>query len=218
MTRLEKAKLLKAYWDREYGPLKTFLHYEEAKPWELLFAIMLSAQATDISVNKVTPLLFKAYPSMEDLAEADPKDVEAIVRPVGLAPTKSKAIVKTASILVHDFQGDIPKDRKLLMTLPGVGYKTAGVYLGERYDFPYLPVDTHVTRVSHKMGLVPERVKDPKAIEEKLEALFKGLGNLMATHRQMILFGRRECHPKTDPKALWAKVEEATIAKGGAKQ
>lgn len=206
MTKRDKAIKVKAFLDKEYGQIPTYLHYDKAKPFELLFCIMLSAQTTDIAVNRVTPILFSKYQTLESLASADTKDVESIIRPVGLAPTKAKHLVETAKKLVTDFKGQIPKDRKVLMSLPGVGYKTAGVYLGELYDFPYIPVDTHVAVVAQKLGFVPKNTS-PEKIEKTLEKYFQGLGDLMNTHRQLIMFGRKVCHPATPSKQCWDVIE-----------
>lgn len=186
MTRKEKAKEVKEFLDNRFGQVECFLKHKE--DWEFLFCVMLSAQATDKSVNNVTPVLFKKYPSVQALAEAKYEDVLAIIKPVGLAPTKAKHVIETANILIDQYDGILPKDREALMKLPGVGYKTSGVVLGELYDFPYLPVDTHVERVSKLLGLVDKRLT-PKEIEPKLESLFKDY-NLINTHRQLILLGR----------------------------
>lgn len=200
-----KALRVKAFLDREYGPVKTFLHYRE--PWQLLFAVMLSAQATDVSVNKVTPLLFAEYPTLEKLAAADPAKVLAIIRPVGLAPTKSRHVVAAAKMLCTDFAGELPKDRGALMKLPGVGYKTAGVVLGELYGFPFIPVDTHVKTVACKLGFVAKNTT-PEKTEAVLEKAFAGF-DLMNTHRQLILFGRRVCRPNTPAAHCWQVIESA---------
>lgn len=186
MTRKEKAKEVKEYLDTTFGNVKCFLDHRE--DWQFLFCVMLSAQATDKSVNKVTPILFEKYPSIRDLARADYETVLSIIKPVGLAPTKAKHVLQTASIIVKDYDGILPRDRSILMELPGVGYKTSGVVLGELYDFPYLPVDTHVERVSKLLELVDKKLT-PKQIEPKLEDLFKGY-NLINTHKQLILLGR----------------------------
>ena len=205
MTNREKAILIKEFLDAEYGQVQTFLDFDRSKPWQFLICVMLSAQATDKSVNKVTPELFKAYPTIDALADADPKDIERITRSVGLAHTKSKNIVKTAKTIRDDLHGSIPMERDRLTKLPGVGFKTAGVYLGEIYDYPYIPVDTHVERVSRTLGLVTNN-QDRPSIERTLEKAFKGLGNMINTHRQLILFGRNICRPGTTKKQAWAYI------------
>lgn len=186
MTKRAKAEELKIFLDDRFGNVPYFLNHSD--DWQFLIAVILSAQATDNSVNAVTPLLFEKYPSLDDLSRADEKEVIEIIKPVGLSKAKAGYIKKTAGILMNELNGLIPKDRKKLMTLPGVGYKTSGVVLGELYGFPYLPVDTHVERVSKWLGLVDNDMKS-KAIEEELERLFKGY-DLINTHKQLILLGR----------------------------
>lgn len=186
MTRKEKAIQFKTFLDSRFGKVDCFLHYQ--KDYELLIAVVLSAQATDKAVNKVTPVLFDRYKSLDELANADVEEVISIIKIVGLANTKGRYIVDLARILVEDYGGAVPKDRKSLMKLPGVGYKTSGVVLGELYGFQYLPVDTHIERVSKWLGLVDKKLK-PEQIEPKLEKLFEGY-DLINTHKQLILLGR----------------------------
>lgn len=186
MTRKEKAIQLKTFLDSRFGKVDCFLHYQ--KDYELLIAVVLSAQATDKSVNKVTPVLFDRYKSLDELANANVEEVISIIKIVGLANTKGRHIVDLARILIEDCDGVVPKDRKSLMDLPGVGYKTSGVVLGELYGFQYLPVDTHIERVSKWLGLVDKKLK-PEQIEPKLEKLFEGY-DLINTHKQLILLGR----------------------------
>lgn len=176
---------------------KTFLKYN--KDYELLFAIILSAQATDESVNKATEVLFKEYPTLNSFLEAKYNDVYKIIKPVGLSKNKTDFILKTARILVEKYNGVIPKNREELQTLPGVGFKTSGVFLGELYDEPYFPVDTHVLRVSTRLGLVKKDIS-PKDCELKLEKIYKGY-HLIHLHRQFILFGRNICLSK-NPRCL----------------
>ena len=112
----------------------TFLHYK--KDYELLFAIILSAQATDVSVNQATDVLFRKFPNLDDYRESSYDEIYQIIRPVGLCKTKATHIIKTAEILKDRYQGKVPRDRESLMKLPGVGAKTAAVFLGEYYDEP----------------------------------------------------------------------------------
>lgn len=212
MNGREKAIKLKQYLDKVYGHVDTFLKYDKNKPWQLLFAIMLSAQSTDNKVNSITPILFEKYPSLEDMAKADPLEVEEIIRPIGLAHTKAAHLVESAKELVLDYGGFLPNTRKGLMELPGVGYKTAGVFLGEMYDEPYIPVDTHVYRVAQVMGLVRWDLPTAK-VEEKLEKLFDGLGNKMNTHRQLIKFGRDYLHPGVEGHTAWKHIDEVLSGK-----
>lgn len=201
-SKRDKAILVKKFLDLEYGKVETFLKYDKTKPWQLLLCVILSAQATDQSVNKVTPLLFEKYPTLQDLSKADYSQVESLIKSIGLAKNKAKFIIQTSSLLLNKYHNEIPLDRQELMTLPGVGYKTSGVVLGELYDFPYIPVDTHVETVAIKLGFVKQGT-NVKQIEKELEKDFKGLGDLINTHKQLILFGRRVCRPSTDPKVCW---------------
>lgn len=206
MTRKEKAEQVQAFLDERFGKVPCFLHHRN--DCEFLIAVMLSAQATDASVNAVTPSLFSQYPSLLALSRAPVEEIEAIVRPVGLAHTKSRNVKRTAGILLREYGGEIPRDREKLMSLPGVGYKTSGVVLGELYNFPYLPVDTHVERVSKLLGLVDGKLP-PEKIEPKLEKLFSS-ACLINTHKQLILLGRTILtarHPRLEELPFpWLKV------------
>lgn len=168
---------------------KTFLNYQ--KDYELLFAVILSAQATDNSVNKVTEVLFGRFKDLSDYDVKNQEEIYQIIKPLGLAKNKAEFLVKTGTLLREKYDGILPKDRNLLQEFPGVGYKTSGVVLAELYDAPYLPVDTHVKRVSERLGLVKENLK-PDEIETLLEKQF-GKYHLIHLHRQLILFGRNIC-------------------------
>ena len=209
MTNRERAKRVKEFLDLAYGKVQVFLNFDHSKPWQFLICVMLSAQSTDASVNQVTPLLFERYPTLEDLASASPADIERIVKRVGLAPTKSRHIVETARIITRELGGEIPLDRKKLTELPGVGHKTAGVFLGELYGFSYLPVDTHVERVAKTLEFVRGN-PDRKHIEETLERAFKGLGEMIDTHKQLILFGRTFLRPGVTSKEAWDYIDRRT--------
>ena len=183
--------------ERLYPVTECFLHYR--KDYELLFAVMLSAQATDVSVNKATAILFRDYPTLESLASAAPEDIVPYIRSVGLSKTKSNHLVEAARILLSEYGGILPRDREKLMALPGVGFKTSGVVLAELYDFPYLPVDTHVKRVTARLGIVSESLSPEKtelALERKIHK-----EHLIGIHRRFILLGRNLClarGPKCD--------------------
>lgn len=172
-----------------YPDTHTFLHY--SKDYEFLFAIILSAQATDDSVNQATSRLFKEFPSLNDYKVENKDRIYSIIKNVGLGKSKSEYLIKTADILLKEYQGRVPKNREELMKLYGVGYKTSGVLLAELYDFPYIPVDTHILRVSHRIGLVKDDL-DATATEKALEKGFKNFHKI-EIHRQLILFGRNIC-------------------------
>ena len=151
-------------------------------PFELIVAVALSAQTTDVSVNKVTPELFRMYPDAESLAAADPDEVMEIIRTIGLYRNKSKIIVRLAGKLVSDFGGKVPHDFESLVTLPGVGRKTANVVLAEGFGVPRIAVDTHVFRVSNRIGLTEETLM--KRIPES---------SWIRAHHLLIFHGRKCC-------------------------
>ena len=159
-------------------------------PFELIVAVALSAQTTDVSVNKVTPELFRRYPDAESLAAADPDEVMEIIRTIGLYRNKSKNIVRLAGKLVSDFGGKVPQDFDSLVTLPGVGRKTANVVLAEGFGVPRIAVDTHVFRVSNRIGLTDE--KDVDATEETLMKRIPESSWIRA-HHLLIFHGRKCC-------------------------
>ncbi len=189
MTRVNKAKEVASYLKSAYPPTNSFLHYK--KDWELLFAVILSAQATDKSVNEATEHLFAQYPDLKDFTAANLEGILKCIRHVGLGKSKANYLIETSSILLNKFDGNVPKDRKLLRQLPGVGYKTSGVVLAELYDYPFIPVDTHIFRVSHRIGLVNNKLT-PEQTEPELEKLFKG-EHAIDRHHSLILFGRERC-------------------------
>ena len=169
---------------------------EHRDPFELIVAVALSAQTTDVSVNKVTPKLFRRYPDAESLAAADPDEVMEIIRTIGLYRNKSKNIVRLAGKLVSDFGGKVPQDFDSLVTLPGVGRKTANVVLAEGFGVPRIAVDTHVFRVSNRIGLTDE--KDVDATEE---ALMKRIpeSSWIRAHHLLIFHGRKCCSARKPP-------------------
>ena len=166
--------------------------------YTLLIAILLSAQTLDKNVNKITPILFCKYPTLEDLKNAELSELEAIIRPLGLSKNKSKSIKNLATVLIEKYTSKIPTSRKELSTLPGVGNKTSGVYLVEYHNQNFLPVDTHIKRVSYRLGLTKEDDNTDK-IEDTLTKLFKT--DLAILHQRLVLFGRYTCtskNPKCD--------------------
>ena len=163
---------------------------DHRNPFELLAATILSAQATDVGVNKATPNLFARFPDPWTLAEVDPEMVEPYVDTIGLFRQKSKSLVGMARLLVDDYGGEVPRAMKDLVRLPGVGRKTANVVRSVALGEPGLPVDTHVTRLSNLLGITTE--SDPVKIELELNPM------IPATERgefslRIILHGRRVC-------------------------
>lgn len=167
---------------------------EWEKPYQLLIAVILSAQTTDKAVNKVTPFLWAKYPNLEDLASANLTDVELILKSIGLYKTKARNIIKTAQILVDNYNGQVPKTHKELETLPGVGRKTANVVLGEVYAIPGIAVDTHVSRVAKRLNISSQNA-DVKEIEADLMQKIPKKDWVISHHR-LIFFGRYHCLAK----------------------
>lgn len=175
-----------AYLDYLFPNAKCELEYE--KDYELLLAVMLSAQTTDKRVNAVTRILFQKYPDLESLKNADLKDIEEILRPIGTFRVKARNLIKIATSLVEK---PLSNDRSYLESLSGVGHKTANVVLAELYHEPYLAVDTHIARVAKRLGFVlPD--DDVLTIENKLMALIPH-DNVCHVHHQLIFFGRYHC-------------------------
>lgn len=161
------------------------------KDYELLIAVVLSAQSTDKRVNMVTPIIFQEYPTIKALKETNVVDLENIIRQVGSQHRKALYIKEIARILDDDYDGVVPRDRDLLIKFPGVGRKTANVFLSEYYNDSYIAVDTHVERVSKRLGLANKN-DNVLEIENKLMKKFRK--ELWAKrHLQLVLFGRYYC-------------------------
>ena len=176
-------------WFEENVPLAaTELHY--TNPFQLLVAVILSAQCTDRRVNLVTPPLFERFPTATDLAAATFDDVWPYVRSVSYPNAKTRHLIAMAQKLLSDFDGQVPSDIDALMTLPGVGRKTANVIASVVYDQPVIAVDTHVFRVSHRLGLSDG--KTPLAVEQDLER-YVPLEKRAISHHWLILHGRYTC-------------------------
>ena len=177
------------YLDKLYPDPRCELNYN--KDYELLIATVLSAQTTDKRVNKVTSVLFKKYSSIKELSEAKISDIENIIREIGTFKRKSIYIHEITSKLVHDNLDYIPNDRKYIESLPGVGHKTANVFLSNIYNEPAIAVDTHVSRVSKRLGIANDD-DNVDVIERKLMKMVpKDRWSKM--HHQMVLFGRYKC-------------------------
>ena len=158
--------------------------------YELLIAIVLSAQTTDKNVNKVTSVLFKKYNSLEKLSSASVDELYSILRPIGFKK-KSEYVKEISTILLNEYNGVVPDKKELLIKLPGVGGKTANVFLSEYYNYPYIAVDTHVERVSKRLGLA--YLKDNVVqVENKLMKKFPK-DKWAKLHLQLVLFGRYHC-------------------------
>ena len=156
----------------------------------MLIATILSAQTTDRSVNLVTPALFERYPTAGDVAAADPAEVEKLIKPTGFYRAKTRSIISAARQLVDRFGGEVPSRLEDLVTLPGIGRKTANVILGVAFDVPGFAVDTHVTRLSNRLGLVATR--DPAKIERYVTKMVPAK-EWTGLSLRLILHGRRIC-------------------------
>lgn len=184
-----KNKEIIAYLDTIIPNPRCELEY--SKDYELLIATMLSSQTTDKRVNEVTRALFKKYPSLKDLVDADIEDIKQIIRSIGTYNKKASNIKSIAKNLLEKSNGIVPNDRKFLESLDGVGRKTTNVVLSNIYNVPCIAVDTHVSRVSKRLGIAKE-ADDVVVVEKKLNKFFKD-DDLCRLHHQLVLFGRYYC-------------------------
>ena len=173
-------------------------------PFQLLVAVILSAQTTDKSVNKVTPQLWQHYPTIADLAAANVVDVEHDLRTIGLYKNKARNIVKTARAVLQDFDGVVPKTHKELESLPGVGRKTANVVLAEIYKVPSIAVDTHVSRVAKRLNISAQDASVTEIEHDLMKKIPKR--DWIVTHHRLIFFGRYFCLAK-NPKCAICPVQ-----------
>ena len=177
------------YLDKLFPDPKCELNYEH--DYELLIAVMLSAQTTDKRVNKVTSVLFKKYPGIKELSEAPIDDIENIIREIGTYKRKSMYVHEITKKLRNDGYDYVPNDRDYIEKLPGVGHKSANVFLANIYNEPTIAVDTHVARVSRRLGVACDQ-DNVKVIEKKLEKVIPK-DKWCRTHHQLVLFGRYYC-------------------------
>ncbi len=190
MTKKERYEAAIAYFQETMPIAETELHYGNA--FQLLVAVILSAQCTDKRINQVTPALFEAYPTAQDMAAATEEEVLAYVKSVSYPNSKARHLVETARKLTTDFQGEVPSTMKELTSLPGVGRKTANVVMSVVFQKAAMAVDTHVFRVSHRLGLVDATDKTPLAVEQKLTRHFPE-ELIPKAHHWLILHGRYVC-------------------------
>lgn len=187
MTQIQRAEKIKKHFLLHYGHAKTELKYSNL--YELLVAVMLSAQCTDRRVNLITPALFSKFPTIQHLANADLSKLKELIQSCSFFNNKATNLIKMANQVVENFNGKIPSTQKELKSLAGVGQKTANVVLIEYFEGNFMAVDTHVFRVSHRLGLT--QAKTPQKTEEDLTKLFKD--HLHALHQGFVLFGRYVC-------------------------
>ena len=189
MKMSNKKALVEDYLEELFPDPKCELNYKN--DYELLLAIMLSAQTTDKRVNECTKVLFGKYQTLEALSKANIKDIEKIIRSLGSFRKKSEYINKISTILVENYNSKVPVDREILESLPGVGRKTVNVFFGEYYDMPAIAVDTHVERVSKRLKIA-KMDATVSEVEQKLMRFYKK-EDWARRHLQMVLFGRYHC-------------------------
>lgn len=180
---------------KEYPDVGCTLDYDQA--WKLLVSVRLAAQCTDARVNVVVQDLYEKYPDVNALAEADPADIEAIVRPCGLGRSKARDISACMKILRDEYGGGIPDNFKDLMKLPGVGRKSANLVMGDVFGEPAIVTDTHCIRLVNRMGLV-DQIKDPKKVEMALWKIIPPEEGSDFCHR-LVFLGRDICTARTKP-------------------
>ncbi len=190
MNKKERIESLIDYFSVNFPEAETELHYRN--PFELLVAVVLSAQCTDKRINQVTPKLFDRYPNPKALAESSVEEIFSYIRSVSYPNNKAKHLLGLGQKLVDQFGGEIPEKLEDLQSLPGVGRKTANVIVSVIYNQPAMAVDTHVFRVSHRLGLVPKTAKTPLLVEK---ALVKHIPDeiIPKAHHWLILHGRYVC-------------------------
>lgn len=203
MQRKERFEKFIAYFTAHQPDAETELHY--GNPFELLVAVVLSAQCTDKRINMVTPALFRDFPTAEHLAASHFDELFPYIRSVSYPNNKTKHLLGMAKMLVDDFASEVPSDLKELQKLPGVGRKTANVIASVIYDQPTMAVDTHVFRVSKRLGLVNQNAKTPLEVEKQL---VKNIPeeHIPKAHHWLILHGRYICLARKP------KCEECKIA------
>lgn len=194
MLKKERYRLLIDHFSQKFPTAETELHY--SNPYELLVAVILSAQCTDKRINMVTPALFERYPDPQALAMSSVEEVFQYIRSVSYPNNKAKHLVGMAQILMDKFGGEIPSTIEELQLMPGVGRKTANVIVSVIYNQPALAVDTHVFRVSHRLGLVPKTATTPFAVEKEV---VKNVPDSIIPifHHWLILHGRYVCLART---------------------
>ena len=208
MKRAEKAIRIKSMLDDMYP--ETPVPLDHRNPFELLIAVLMSAQTTDLKVNEVTPALFEAGPTPAAMAALDVEVIQSLIRYVGLAPTKAKNIKRLSEMLLEHHDGEVPASFESLEALPGVGHKTAGVVMAQAFGVPAFPVDTHIHRLAARWGL--SNGTNVERTERDLKAVFPK-ENWNDLHLQIIFFGREHCPARwhdlsTCPICSWAATKK----------
>ena len=208
MKRAEKAIRIKGMLDEMYP--ETPVPLDHRNPFELLIAVLMSAQTTDLKVNEVTPALFEAGPTPAAMAALDVDVIQSLIRYVGLAPTKAKNIKRLSEMLLEHHDGQVPATFEALEALPGVGHKTAGVVMAQAFGVPAFPIDSHIHRLAARWGL--SNGTNVERTERDLKAVFprESWNDL---HLQIIFFGREHCPARwhdlsTCPICSWAATKK----------
>lgn len=193
MTKKQRYENIVAYFKKEMPDVETELNYEN--PFQLLVAVILSAQCTDKRVNMITPPLFEDYPTAEVMAEATPEVIFEYIKSISYPNNKAKHLVGMAKMLVSEHNGDVPSDLDELVKLPGVGRKTANVIQAVIFGKSAMAVDTHIFRVSHRLGLVNEKCTTPYSVEKEL---MKNIPHeeIPRAHHWLLLHGRYICQSR----------------------
>ncbi|MBN1647656.1 MAG: endonuclease III [Spirochaetales bacterium] len=192
-------QLLAGYYPEEFS----FINY--SSPWELLVAVILSAQTTDRQVNAITPELFSRWPGPAELMQADPARVEEVIRPTGFFRVKAAHIIQSSALLVSEYGGRVPEGFEDLLRFPGIGRKSANVIRGHVYDLPAIIVDTHFGRVVRRLGIAV--TKDPEQIESVLRAIVPS-DEQMGFSMRVNKLGREFCHARK-PECTHCPLEKA---------
>lgn len=190
MQRKERFEKFISHFTHHQPDAQTELHYRN--PYELLVAVILSAQCTDVRINKVTPALFRDFPTPEHLAATHFDELFPYIRSVSYPNNKTKHLIGMAKMLVEDFNSEVPSESKDLQKLPGVGRKTANVITSVVFEQPSMAVDTHVFRVSKRLGLVNQNAKTPLEVEKQLVKHLPD-EHIRHAHHWLILHGRYVC-------------------------
>ncbi|PQM59682.1 MAG: endonuclease III [Rhodobacteraceae bacterium] len=188
MLKSDRVSFIQNKLNQLYPKTPTPLHHENH--FQLLIAVLLSAQCTDAKVNKVTPILFNIADSASKMQSIEQEEVYNIIRPCGLAPKKSKAIIELSKILMKNYNGEVPPDMNLLEELPGVGHKTASVVVSQGFGIPAFPIDTHIHRLAQRWGLT--NGKNVIQTEYDLKKIFP-MTTWNRLHLQIIFYGRDFC-------------------------
>jgi len=188
MTKAEKVRFVMETLEEIYPAVPVPLEHRD--PYTLLIAVLLSAQSTDVRVNQITPLLFARASNPRDMAGLEVEEIREIIKPVGLSPTKSRAIHSLSKILIESYDGEVPPDIDQLETLPGVGHKTASVVVSQAFGIPAFPVDTHIHRLMYRWGL--SSGKNVVQTERDAKRLFPE-SEWNTLHLRIIWYGREYC-------------------------